>query len=69
MTVPPEQRTWPELLSTVLRRDDLSVEDAAWAMDRVMTGEATASQVAGLAVGVCAPGRAVYAIRGLVLFL
>ena len=66
MTVPPEQRTWPELLSAVLRRDDLSVDDAAWAMDRIMTGEATPSQVAGLAVALRAKGEAVDEIEGFV---
>ncbi|MEY9929527.1 anthranilate phosphoribosyltransferase [Catenulispora sp. GP43] len=61
-----EQRTWPELLSAVLRREDLSVQDAAWAMDRVMTGEATPSQVAGLAVALRAKGEAVDEIEGFV---
>ena len=66
MTVPLDQRTWPDLLSAVLRRDDLSVEDAAWAMDRIMTGEATPSQVAGLAVALRAKGEAVDEIEGFV---
>ncbi|GAA2060014.1 anthranilate phosphoribosyltransferase [Catenulispora yoronensis] len=61
-----EQRTWPELLSAVLRREDLSVADAAWAMDRVMTGEATPTQVAGLAVALRAKGEAVDEIEGFV---
>ena len=61
-----EQRTWPELLSAVLRREDLSVQDAAWAMDRVMTGEATPSQVAGLAVALRAKGEAIDEIEGFV---
>ncbi|GAA1953745.1 anthranilate phosphoribosyltransferase [Catenulispora subtropica] len=61
-----EQRTWPELLSAVLRREDLSVADAAWAMDRVMTGEATPAQVAGLAVALRAKGETVDEIEGFV---
>ncbi|MBS2534138.1 anthranilate phosphoribosyltransferase [Catenulispora sp. NF23] len=66
MTEQPVQRTWPELLSAVLRRDDLSVDDAAWAMDRVMTGEATPAQVAGLAVALRAKGETVDEIEGFV---
>src|SRR2546423_9656021 len=61
-----EQRTWAELLSAVVRRDDLSVDDAAWAMDRIMTGEATSAQVAGLAVALRAKGETVDEIEGFV---
>ena len=61
-----EQRTWPDILSAVVRRDDLSVDDAAWAMDRVMTGEATPAQVAGLAVALRAKGETVDEIEGFV---
>ena len=61
-----EQRTWPELLSAVLRREDLSVANAAWAMDRIMTGEATPAQVAGLAVALRAKGETVDEIEGFV---
>ncbi|MFL6115507.1 MAG: anthranilate phosphoribosyltransferase [Catenulispora sp.] len=61
-----EQRTWAELLSAVVRRDDLSVDDAAWAMDRIMTGEATPVQVAGLAVALRAKGEVVDEIEGFV---
>jgi anthranilate phosphoribosyltransferase len=59
-------RNWPELLSAVLRREDLSVDDAAWAMDKVMSGEATPVQVAGLAVALRAKGETVDEIDGFV---
>jgi anthranilate phosphoribosyltransferase len=59
-------RTWPELLTALLRREDLSVADAKWAMDRVMTGEATPVQVAGLAVALRAKGETVDEIEGFV---
>jgi anthranilate phosphoribosyltransferase len=61
-----EMRTWPELLSAVLRREDLSVENAAWAMDKIMSGEATPVQVAGLAVALRAKGETVDEIDGFV---
>ena len=60
-----EVRTWPELLSAVLRREDLSVDDAAWAMDKVMSGEATPVQVAGLAVALRAKGETAAEISGM----
>ena len=44
--------TWPDLLSLLLRGEDLPPEDTRWAMDRVMAGEATPVQVAGFLVAV-----------------
>lgn len=61
-----DQRTWPELLSAVIRREDLSVEDTAWVMDRIMSGEATPAQVAGFAVALRSKGETVDEIEGLV---
>lgn len=59
-------RTWPDVLSTLLRGDDLSQTDTAWAMDRIMSGEATAVQIAGLMVALRAKGETVDEIAGLV---
>jgi len=61
-----ETRTWPELLSAVVRREDLSVADAEWAMDQIMRGEATPVQVAGFAVALRSKGETVDEIDGLV---
>lgn len=47
---------FPELLSTLLRRDDLTVEQASQAMDVVMRGEAHPAQVAGLLIGLAMKG-------------
>ncbi|MDQ1705247.1 MAG: anthranilate phosphoribosyltransferase, partial [Frankiaceae bacterium] len=33
--------TWPDVLSALLRRESLSADDTAWAMDEIMAGEAT----------------------------
>lgn len=45
-----------ELLSTLLRRDDLTTEQASQAMDVVMRGEAHPAQVAGLLIGLAMKG-------------
>ena len=50
MTTPaPQAYTWPDLLTTLLRREDLSTEQASWAMEQVMSGEASPVQLAGTA--------------------
>ena len=35
------ERTWPSLLNRLLDGVDLTADDTAWGMDRVMSGEAT----------------------------
>ena len=58
--------TWPGLLSTLLAGTDLTAADTAWAMQQVMSGEATPVQVAGFAVALRAKGEAPDEITGLV---
>ncbi|MEU3350421.1 anthranilate phosphoribosyltransferase [Streptomyces sp. NPDC037389] len=58
--------TWPGLLDTLLRGVDLGADDTAWAMDRIMRGEATDAQIAGFAVALRAKGETVAEISGLV---
>ncbi len=57
--------TWPDLLTTLIAGQDLSTEQAAWAMDQVMTGEATPVQLAGFLVALRAKGESVDELRGL----
>ena len=38
-----DKLTWPDLLSALLRGDDLSIRESTWAMRTVMAGEATPS--------------------------
>ncbi len=47
---------FPALLTTLLRRDDLTADQAAQAMDVVMRGEAHPAQVAGLLIGLAMKG-------------
>ncbi|NKQ56527.1 anthranilate phosphoribosyltransferase [Amycolatopsis sp. K13G38] len=58
-------QTWPALLSVLIDGEDLSAEDTAWAMDQVMSGEATPSQIAGFAVALRAKGETPAEIAGL----
>lgn len=59
-------RTWPGLLNPLLGGEDLSADDTAWAMDRIMSGEATDVQIAGFAVALRAKGETVDEVAGLV---
>jgi anthranilate phosphoribosyltransferase len=58
-------RTWPHLLTALLRREDLSAEDTAWAMGEIMTGSATPVQTSGFAMALRAKGETPAEIAGL----
>ena len=58
--------TWPAVLGSLLARDDLTPEQAEWAMGEVMDGSATPAQVAGFAVALRAKGEAAGEMSGLV---
>jgi anthranilate phosphoribosyltransferase len=49
-------RTWSGLISDLLTRRDLTPEDLWWAMDRVVSGEATSAQVSGFLIALRAKG-------------
>ncbi len=57
--------TWPDLLTSLVQGRDLDSASAAWAMDRIMTGEASPSQVAGFLVALRAKGETVDELAGL----
>ncbi|MGD6745930.1 anthranilate phosphoribosyltransferase [Streptomyces sp. BH106] len=59
-------RSWPAVLNGLLEGRDQSADDTAWAMDRIMRGEATDAQIAGFAVALRAKGETVQEITGLV---
>ncbi|MFZ4297005.1 anthranilate phosphoribosyltransferase [Streptomyces cinereoruber] len=59
-------RSWPVVLDGLLTGRDQSAEDTAWAMDRILRGEATDAQIAGFAVALRAKGETVEEISGLV---
>ncbi|WP_043675532.1 anthranilate phosphoribosyltransferase [Streptomyces xylophagus] len=59
-------RSWPDVLSALLAGQDLSTAGTAWAMDRIMSGEAADAQIAGFLVALRAKGETVEEITGLV---
>ncbi|MDP9416972.1 MAG: anthranilate phosphoribosyltransferase [Actinomycetota bacterium] len=58
--------SWPQLLTSLLRGDDLSADATAWAMGEIMAGEASPAQIAGFLVGLRAKGETVAEMTGLV---
>jgi len=61
-----DSRSWPTLLTRLLAGEDLDGADTGWAMDKIMTGEATSAQVAGFAVALRAKGETPAEVAGLV---
>ncbi|MFI6820803.1 anthranilate phosphoribosyltransferase [Micromonospora sp. NPDC050187] len=59
-------RTWPHLLASLLRGEELPTADTAWAMGEIMTGAATPIQIAAFAVGLRAKGETPTELAGLV---
>jgi anthranilate phosphoribosyltransferase len=58
--------TWPEVLSRLVARDDLTKEQSGWAMRQILAGDATPSQIAGFAIALRAKGETVDEVEGLV---
>jgi anthranilate phosphoribosyltransferase len=56
---------WSELLRHLVAGNDLSAADTAWAMDLIMTGEATSARVAAFVVALRAKGETPAEIRGM----
>ncbi|MEV8453392.1 anthranilate phosphoribosyltransferase [Streptomyces sp. NPDC052095] len=58
--------SWPAVLNALLRGENLGADATAWAMDRIMSGEATDVQIAGFTVALRAKGETVDEVSGLV---
>lgn len=60
------ERSWPQLISALLRREELTTDDTAWAMNEIMSGNATPAQIAGFVTALRAKGESPAEVAGLV---
>ncbi|MBI5162078.1 MAG: anthranilate phosphoribosyltransferase [Micrococcales bacterium] len=56
--------SWPGLLTTLLRGEDLSIAEATWAMEEVMAGRSTPAQLAAFLIALRSKGETVEEIVG-----
>lgn len=59
------RRTWPDLTSRLIQRQDLNRADTAWAMDEVMSGVTSPIVLAGFLTALATKGETVEELRGL----
>jgi anthranilate phosphoribosyltransferase len=57
--------TWPALLAALIRGDSLTADESEWAMNEIMEGAATPSQIAGFGVALRIKGVSVAEMTGL----
>jgi anthranilate phosphoribosyltransferase len=57
---------WKDILGALVRRQELTEAEAAWAMEQIVTGEASPAQIAGFALLLRAKGETATEVRGLV---
>lgn len=65
MTVDRSHLTWPVVLTSLARGEDLTAEQARWAMGEIMAGEATSAQIAAFVMGLRAKGETAVEVRAL----
>lgn len=59
-------RTWPQVLTGLVAGVDLDASSTLWAMDEILSGNATDAQVAGFAVALRSKGETLAELQGLV---
>ncbi len=57
---------WPDVLSTLVTGHDLDSDATAWAMEEILSGNATSAQIAGFAVALRSKGETLAEVQGLV---
>ena len=62
----PAMHSWPDVLTSLVRREHLSEAQTGWAMGEILAGNATPVQIAGFAVALRAKGETVEEVQGLV---
>jgi anthranilate phosphoribosyltransferase len=58
--------TWPDVLSALVSGEDLDSAATAWAMEEILSGNATPAQIAGFAVSLRSKGETLPEVQGLV---
>ena len=58
--------TWPQILARLLEKKDLSKGEAKWAMQQIMSGEATESQMGGFLLALRSKGEHLDELSGFV---
>ena len=58
--------TWPTIFTALLAGQDMGTTQSAWAMDQIMSGEASPVQVAGFLMALRAKGESVAEMTGFV---
>lgn len=58
--------TWPDVLATLVARHDLDAATTSWAMEEILSGNATPAQIAGFAVALRSKGETLQEMQGLV---
>ena len=58
-------RNWPALLNQLVAGNHLTAEDTAWAMNEIMSGQATPSQISGFVVALRAKGETPDEVAGM----
>ena len=59
------QFTWASVLTGLLEHDDMDAAEVSWAMDQILSNNASPVQVAGFLVALRAKGETVGEIRGM----
>jgi anthranilate phosphoribosyltransferase len=57
-------QTWPGLLGRLVAREDLSADDTSWAMNQIMAGTATGSQIGAFVAALRAKGETPAEVSG-----
>jgi len=59
-------KSWPDVLAALVARQDLDSDSTSWAMDEILSGNATPAQIAGFAVALRSKGETLDEMQGLV---
>src|SRR5690349_25132711 len=59
-------QTWPDVLATLVAGHDLDAAATSWAMEEILSGNATPAQIAGFAVALRSKGETLAEMQGLV---